>query len=40
MVHRDSCRNLLEMREQPDRLISLHWDEEWSETIPSDSEYR
>ena len=27
MVHRDSCRNLLEMREQPDRLISLHWDE-------------
>ena len=23
MVHRDSCRNLLEMREQPDRLISL-----------------
>ncbi|RCL45438.1 MAG: bifunctional (p)ppGpp synthetase/guanosine-3',5'-bis(diphosphate) 3'-pyrophosphohydrolase [Halieaceae bacterium] len=27
MVHRDSCRNLLEMREQPDRIISLHWDE-------------
>ncbi len=29
MVHRDSCRNLAELREQPDRLISLHWDEEY-----------
>ena len=27
MVHRDNCRNLLEMREQPDQFISLHWDE-------------
>ena len=34
MVHRDSCRNLLEMREQPDRLISLHWDEEVERNYP------
>ena len=34
MVHRDSCRNLLEMREQPDRLISLHWDEQVERTYP------
>jgi (p)ppGpp synthase/HD superfamily hydrolase len=34
MVHRDTCRNLLEMREQPDRLISLHWDEQVERTYP------
>ena len=34
MVHRDSCRNLLEMREQPDRLISLHWDEAVERNYP------
>ena len=34
MVHRDSCRNLLELREQPDRLISLHWDEEVERNYP------
>jgi len=34
MVHRDSCRNLLELREQPDRLISLHWDEQVERTYP------
>jgi len=27
VVHRDSCRNLVELREQPDRLIALYWDE-------------
>ena len=34
MVHRDNCRNLLEMREQPDRLISLHWDEMVERSYP------
>ena len=32
MVHWDS--HLLEMREQPDRLISLHWDEQVERTYP------
>lgn len=27
MVHRDSCRNLEEMRDQPERLMNLRWDE-------------
>jgi (p)ppGpp synthase/HD superfamily hydrolase len=34
MVHRDSCRNLLEMREQRDRLIALHWDEAVERNYP------
>ena len=34
MVHRDSCRNLVELREQPDRLISLHWDDVVERTYP------
>ena len=33
VVHRDSCRNLAELREQPDRLISLHWEEEYRARI-------
>ena len=32
MVHRDNCRNLVEL-EQPDRLISLHWDDVIEEPI-------
>jgi (p)ppGpp synthase/HD superfamily hydrolase len=35
MVHRDSCRNLAELREQPDRLISLHWDESIERSYPA-----
>ena len=35
MVHRDSCRNLSELREQPDRLISLHWDESIERSYPA-----
>ena len=34
MVHRDNCRNLIEPRDQPDRLISLHWDEEIDRVYP------
>jgi len=34
MVHRDNCRNLVELREQPDRLISLHWDDVIERTYP------
>ena len=34
MVHRDNCRNLVELREQPDRLISLHWDDIVERTYP------
>ena len=34
MVHRDSCRNLVEHRDQPDRLISLHWDDVVERTYP------
>ena len=34
MVHRDNCRNLIELREQPDRLISLHWDDVIERTYP------
>ena len=34
MVHRESCRNLVEHRDQPDRLISLHWDDVVERTYP------
>ena len=34
MVHRDNCRNLIELRDQPDRLISLHWDDAIDRTYP------
>ena len=34
MVHRDSCRNLVELREQPDRLISLYWDDAVERAYP------
>jgi guanosine-3',5'-bis(diphosphate) 3'-pyrophosphohydrolase len=34
MVHRESCRNLVEHRDQPDRLISLHWDNVVERTYP------
>jgi len=34
VVHRDSCRNLVELREQPDRLIALYWDEDIDRTYP------
>jgi (p)ppGpp synthase/HD superfamily hydrolase len=27
VVHRDSCRNLADMRDQPERLMNLRWDE-------------
>jgi len=27
VVHRENCRNLLEMREQPERLMNLRWDD-------------
>jgi RelA/SpoT family (p)ppGpp synthetase len=27
VVHREDCRNLAEMRDQPDRLLLLRWDE-------------
>ena len=35
VVHRDNCRNLAELREQPDRLISLHWDEDIERSYPT-----
>ena len=28
VVHREDCRNLLEMREHPERMMNLRWDEE------------
>ena len=28
VVHRDQCRNLVEMREHPERMMNLRWDEE------------
>ncbi len=28
VVHRDECKNLLEMREHPERMMHLRWDEE------------
>lgn len=28
VVHRDECKNLLEMREHPERMMRLRWDEE------------
>ena len=34
MVHRDNCRNLIELRDQTDRLISLHWDDAIDRTYP------
>ena len=34
VVHRDSCRNLIDLREQRDRLMSLHWDEDIDRTYP------
>jgi (p)ppGpp synthase/HD superfamily hydrolase len=34
VVHRDSCRNLVDLREQRDRLMSLHWDEDIDRTYP------
>jgi guanosine-3',5'-bis(diphosphate) 3'-pyrophosphohydrolase len=34
VVHRDSCRNLIDLREQRDRLMSLHWDEDIERTYP------
>ena len=34
VVHRDSCRNLLEMREQPERLMVLRWDEQVEGSFP------
>ncbi len=35
VVHRDNCRNLAELRDQPDRLISLHWDEGIERAYPA-----
>ena len=35
VVHRDNCRNLVELRDQPDRLISLHWDEGIGRAYPA-----
>ena len=40
MVHRESCRNLVEHRDQPDRLISLHWDDVVERTYPGVSGFR
>ena len=28
VVHREDCRNLLEMREHPERMMNLRWDED------------
>ena len=28
VVHRDECRNLLEMREHPERMMNLRWDDD------------
>jgi guanosine-3',5'-bis(diphosphate) 3'-pyrophosphohydrolase len=28
VVHREDCKNLLEMREHPERMMNLRWDEE------------
>lgn len=28
VVHRDECKNLLEMREHPERMMSLRWDDD------------
>ena len=34
VVHRDNCRNLAEMREQPERIMYLRWDQEVEGTFP------
>ena len=34
VVHRDSCRNLDELREQPERLMTLRWDDSMEGSYP------
>ena len=35
VVHRDSCRNLSDRRDQPERLMNLHWDDNVEGTFPA-----
>lgn len=34
VIHREGCRNLAEMRDQPERLMALRWDEEVERNYP------
>jgi guanosine-3',5'-bis(diphosphate) 3'-pyrophosphohydrolase len=34
VVHREDCRNLTDMRDQPDRLITLRWSEDVEGLFP------
>ena len=34
VVHRENCRNLNDLREQPERLMPLRWDDDIDETYP------
>lgn len=34
VVHRESCANLAEMRDQPERLMNLRWDDEVEGSFP------
>lgn len=34
MVHRDHCKNLLEMRDQSDRMMNLRWDDDTEGLYP------
>ncbi len=34
VVHRDNCRNLNELRDQPERLMALHWEDEVDRPYP------
>jgi (p)ppGpp synthase/HD superfamily hydrolase len=35
-VHREACRNLAEMREKPERLIPLRWDDNVEGEFPAE----
>ena len=34
VVHRENCRNLNDLREQPERLMPLRWDDDIDDTYP------
>jgi RelA/SpoT family (p)ppGpp synthetase len=36
VVHRENCRNLAEVRDKPERMIPLRWDEEVSGEYPAE----
>ncbi len=36
VVHREACRNLAEMREKPERLIPLRWDDNVEGEFPAE----